>query len=315
MTTAGRRHSPAPSSSGCSSTSATKPDCPGPRPTSSSQGYEVDAGLARPPPDRRAGQPRIPRHTRGVRGRPRPRRRSCRLAGYRVVRITHRRMEEPPAEVVRAAPSAAQPVAGAPWRRSSRRRSSTPRRPCFGERLVHRAHAVEHLLGDLLRLLPRRVVDLAEVQRLPVLDRHLREPQRASPRARARSRGSRPARPARRPRAPAGPDPAWAGRAPCVRERPPSAYIRTMPPRSKIVWAVMNASSSRWPAADREDPTVVDDEVDHRRLEELRLGHEMDLAAHQHGHEEVVPEAEVVRARAAPGPRSGTLSTSIARNR
>ena len=32
-----------------------------------------------------------------------------------------------------------------------------------------------------------------------------------------------------------------------MRERPPSAYISTIPPRSKIVWAVMNASWSRWP--------------------------------------------------------------------
>ena len=32
-----------------------------------------------------------------------------------------------------------------------------------------------------------------------------------------------------------------------VRERPPSQYMTTMPPRASTAWAVVNASSSRWP--------------------------------------------------------------------
>ena len=32
-----------------------------------------------------------------------------------------------------------------------------------------------------------------------------------------------------------------------VRERPASAYITTMSPRSRIAWAVLKASSSWWP--------------------------------------------------------------------
>ena len=32
-----------------------------------------------------------------------------------------------------------------------------------------------------------------------------------------------------------------------VRERPPSQYMTTMPPRARTAWAVANASSSRWP--------------------------------------------------------------------
>ena len=78
-----------------------------------------------------------------------------------------------------------------------------------------------------------------------------------------------------------------------VRERPPSQYIVIAPPRSRIVSAVMNASSSRAPRRTGNTPPWRVDEL-HRRLEQLRLGHEADLAAHEAAHEEVVHEREVV---------------------
>jgi len=47
-------------------------------------------------------------------------------------------------------------------------------------------------------------------------------------------------------------------------------------------------------AADWEGAAVGEDEGQKRRLEQLRLGHEADLAPQEHGGEEVVPLAEVV---------------------
>ncbi len=47
-------------------------------------------------------------------------------------------------------------------------------------------------------------------------------------------------------------------------------------------------------AAHREHATVLVDHL-HRELEQLRLGHELDLAAQVDGHEEVIEEGEVVR--------------------
>ena len=87
-----------------------------------------------------------------------------------------------------------------------------------------------------------------------------------------------------------------------VRERPPSPYISTIPPRSSTVCAVLKASSSRFPRSTGNTPPWLIDEVEDRRLEELGLRHEMHLAAQQRGDEEVIHEAEVVGRQRSPAP-------------
>ena len=131
----------------------------------------------------------------------------------------------------------------------------------------------------------------------------------ASSCARARSRGSRPARRARRTAARGGRCRAWPRR---QRAGPRPAGLgvhRHAAPRSRIVSAVMNDSSSRVAAADREDAAMGVDRLQ-RRLEQLGLGHEPHLAAQRGAEEEVVQEREVVR-REEDGPFCGTFSAEI----
>ena len=132
-------------------------------------------------------------------------------------------------------------------RRASSNRSA-PRRPSVDMTpRTSRARARRSAPTPRCGLLARRVRDLVERDRLAVLDRHLRESQRASPRARARSHGSRPARPARPTRAPAGRGRASARPSCLCASARPRRTSATMPPRPRIAWAVMNASSSRCP--------------------------------------------------------------------
>ena len=79
-----------------------------------------------------------------------------------------------------------------------------------------------------------------------------------------------------------------------VRDRPPSQYMATVPPRSRIAVRGHERLLVAEAAAHREDAAVRVDPL-HRTLEELRLGHEPHLAPRRHAEEEVVHEREVVR--------------------
>ena len=136
------------------------------------------------------------------------------------------------------------------------------------------------------------MVDLLEAQRLAELHRDLRE-RRACSRACsepwiATGTTGTPDSSASRPR------PGFGWPSSFVRERPPS---RVHQHRAAAVEDRVRGDEGllvALTAAHRERPAVVDDEVEHRGLEELRLGHELHLAPQQHRHEEVVEEAEVV---------------------
>ena len=97
------------------------------------------------------------------------------------------------------------------------------------------------------------------------------------------------------------------------RERPPSAYITTTPPRRSTAWAVSNASASRWPRRMGKTPAWRVDPSE-RRPEELRLAHEGHPPAQERGHEEVVHEGEVV-GRDDGRPVPGNLPVSMTRVR
>ena len=79
-----------------------------------------------------------------------------------------------------------------------------------------------------------------------------------------------------------------------VRERPPSAYMAIVSPRSRIVDRGGERLLVGEAAPHREDAAVRVDLL-HRRLEQLRLGHEVDLAPQRHAEEEVIQEREVIR--------------------
>ena len=213
----------------------------------------------------------------------------------------------PSSAIACATPSSRLPATGAalhlaPGRATTRRRSRGRSRASSGvERRVERLDAREDLVRDGLLLVARRLRGLrpsgsrrrsapctfGNWPRLPV----------------AHVRGAvdrRPARPARRTPARAGRCRAGAARTSSpVRERPPSQYMTIAPPRSRIPFGgderllVLVAAPHREHAAVGVDPL-------HRRLEQLRLGHEAHAPADERAGEEVVHEREVVRARGSP---------------
>ena len=179
-------------------------------------------------------------------------------------------------------------------RRSARARASAPARPDRVEPVVERADLVEDGVGHRLLLVARGLLDALVAQRLAVLDRDASGTAGAASCAPATIRAPRPARSSRPTRAPgARSRGARSRRSGPVRERPPSQYMATQPPSSRTFSAVTKVSSSRCPRRTGKTPPWRVDEL-HRRLEELRLRHELHLAPDRGADEEVVHERGVV---------------------